>query len=388
MTEPDHSEIYIIKRHGNHEGEHHGGAWKIAFADFMTAMMALFLVLWLISSTSEKTKHTVAQYFNPVKLVDMTTLKKGFRDPKETEMGSGSNVKESLAESPLDKRNPATSASEQNCCSNGDYQAEAVLFRDPYKALESIVAASHGKAIEAEDRRVIAAEKADTQDEFNDPFAMGSRERKTLAEVDDSLVSTADPTNKKKFEQAADSDVPDSALVLKNQQPVKSAPAAGAGEKVPANAGELLSLDIKDALRGTIEKTKAPHVEVQETREGLLISLTDDANYSMFDVGSARPKPETIRVMETIGRVLKGGSGDILIHGHTDGRPYRSATYDNWRLSTERAQMALYMLIRGGLSEKRIESVGGYADHKLKVAGDPNAAENRRIEILLRGERP
>jgi chemotaxis protein MotB len=95
MADSDHHEIFIIKRHASHECEHHGGAWKIAFADFMTAMMALFLVLWLISSTSDKTKHTVAQYFNPVKLVDMTTLKKGFRDPKETEMGSGPNVKES-----------------------------------------------------------------------------------------------------------------------------------------------------------------------------------------------------------------------------------------------------------------------------------------------------
>jgi chemotaxis protein MotB len=77
MADPEHREIFIIKRHRSHDEEHHGGAWKIAFADFMTAMMALFLVLWLISSTSDKTKHTVAQYFNPVKLVDMTTLKKG-----------------------------------------------------------------------------------------------------------------------------------------------------------------------------------------------------------------------------------------------------------------------------------------------------------------------
>ena len=43
-----HPEIIIIKRHSSHEEEHHGGAWKIAFADFMTAMMAFFLVLWII----------------------------------------------------------------------------------------------------------------------------------------------------------------------------------------------------------------------------------------------------------------------------------------------------------------------------------------------------
>ena len=44
MTEA-HPEIIIVKRHSAHEEEHHGGAWKIAFADFMTAMMAFFLVL-------------------------------------------------------------------------------------------------------------------------------------------------------------------------------------------------------------------------------------------------------------------------------------------------------------------------------------------------------
>jgi flagellar motor protein MotB len=41
MTEA-HPDIIIVKRHSAHEEEHHGGAWKIAFADFMTAMMAFF----------------------------------------------------------------------------------------------------------------------------------------------------------------------------------------------------------------------------------------------------------------------------------------------------------------------------------------------------------
>ncbi len=41
-------------------------------------------------------------------------------------------------------------------------------------------------------------------------------------------------------------------------------------------------------------------------------------------------------------------------------------------------------VVRGGLDEKRVEAIEGYADRKLKVPGDPEAAENRRIEILLR----
>jgi chemotaxis protein MotB len=53
--------IIIIKKKGGHGG-HHGGAWKVAYADFVTAMMALFIVLWLLSS-DEKVKKAVGGYF-------------------------------------------------------------------------------------------------------------------------------------------------------------------------------------------------------------------------------------------------------------------------------------------------------------------------------------
>ncbi len=54
--------IVIVKKKGVHGG-HHGGAWKVAYADFVTAMMSLFIVLWLMNS-SEKIKKAVAGYFN------------------------------------------------------------------------------------------------------------------------------------------------------------------------------------------------------------------------------------------------------------------------------------------------------------------------------------
>ena len=53
--------IIVIKKKGGHGG-HHGGAWKVAYADFVTAMMALFIVLWLLSSSAD-TKKAVAGYF-------------------------------------------------------------------------------------------------------------------------------------------------------------------------------------------------------------------------------------------------------------------------------------------------------------------------------------
>jgi chemotaxis protein MotB len=57
--------IIIVKKKGGHGG-HHGGAWKVAYADFVTAMMSLFIVLWLMNS-SDKVKKAVAGYFNDPK---------------------------------------------------------------------------------------------------------------------------------------------------------------------------------------------------------------------------------------------------------------------------------------------------------------------------------
>ena len=62
---------------GGEEEGHHGGVWKIAYADFMTAMMAFFLVMWLINSTDKKTLTQVATYFNPLRLTDKTADQPG-----------------------------------------------------------------------------------------------------------------------------------------------------------------------------------------------------------------------------------------------------------------------------------------------------------------------
>jgi chemotaxis protein MotB len=63
------AEAIIIKKvkKGGHEG-HHGGAWKVAYADFVTAMMAFFLLLWLLSATTEAQKQGIADYFSPTSL--------------------------------------------------------------------------------------------------------------------------------------------------------------------------------------------------------------------------------------------------------------------------------------------------------------------------------
>lgn len=63
MRELKTESVVFVKRRQRNTHAHHGGAWKVAYADFVTAMMSLFIVLWL-TSASDSVKRSVAQYFN------------------------------------------------------------------------------------------------------------------------------------------------------------------------------------------------------------------------------------------------------------------------------------------------------------------------------------
>ena len=80
--------VIVIKKKGGHGG-HHGGAWKVAYADFVTAMMALFIVLWLMNS-SKKIQEAVGGYF---------------KDPTGTSKNIGTNMKGSGENFVLSKDN-------------------------------------------------------------------------------------------------------------------------------------------------------------------------------------------------------------------------------------------------------------------------------------------
>ena len=85
---PSKQPIIVIKKKGGHGG-HHGGAWKVAYADFVTAMMALFIVLWLLNS-SVKVKKAVAGYFN---------------DPRSSQKETGSDKMGDDDSIPIDMKN-------------------------------------------------------------------------------------------------------------------------------------------------------------------------------------------------------------------------------------------------------------------------------------------
>lgn len=376
-------QIVIVRRGGPEEPQAKGGAWKIAYADFVTAMMAFFLVMWLINAANEKTKAQVASYFNPVKLVDNTTSTKGLKTPgdrtvtanKDETLGEADKAPESSSgeTSKTEKEQPKPESSPA-----GEHGLlEDQIFRDPYLMLSQLAGeAASGAPDGQSDKRFAIVEQREPGKSggpaFRDPF--------------DPLSWKAAPqTPVQQPEKPQTKTPPEQKGVL--QQTVA---AQKTDAQVPPQSSQddsIQALAIRDALRSQLHGLShdtGPDLDVKQTKEGVLISLTDNLRFDMFAVGSVQPSRETVILMEKVAAAVKSYSGRIVIRGHTDGRRYRSGDYDNWRLSTARAQMAYYMLTRAGVPEGAVERIEGYADRDLKNAVDPGSAENRRIEILLR----
>jgi chemotaxis protein MotB len=75
-NEPPIRPIIVKKIIQASHGAHHGGAWKVAYADFVTAMMAFFLLMWLLGATTEKQRKSIADYFSPT-LIEMRQASSG-----------------------------------------------------------------------------------------------------------------------------------------------------------------------------------------------------------------------------------------------------------------------------------------------------------------------
>jgi chemotaxis protein MotB len=424
MTE-SHPEIIIVKRHGAHEEEHHGGAWKSAFADFMTAMMAFFLVLWIISATDKNTKTLIARYFNPVKVEEPAKAQKGIHGvPEKDAYAPGADTAAPSGGKPDSERGDAQGDKADEGAAEGSSSrppapstvpppdpakpyptmSEQELFSDPRASLDKIAGAPPpGPRIDDSATLRGYGEVGPSADEaLRDPFRpLGSDKAINVVAEDPGAPPAAAPPSDEPASTPT-SIAPAGPASPGPAQAPTGGESPGAGSPAPSTANppapgpaegrqtaaSNLLADLKQRLAGESKSMQGPQLDVEATEEGILISLTDRQNFSMFAIGSAEPQPRVLHMMDAIAASLQGLRGAIVVRGHTDGRPYRSATYDNWRLSSARAQMAYYMLIRGGLPEKRFERVEGYADHQLKEPSHPLAAENRRIEILVREAKP
>ena len=180
---------------------------------------------------------------------------------------------------------------------------------------------------------------------------------------------------------------PSSTIAAETEKPALAAPAtnearadiAGTGER----RGEAETKAVLSALQAGPHDAPGPRVDVRRTPEGLVLSLTDTADFSMFANGSAVPARQVVLMMDRVANVIKAKHGAVIVRGFTDNKPYRSKRYDNWHLSLDRAQVAHYMLVHGGLDDGRVAHVEGYADRGGRPGVDPSSPLNRRIEILL-----
>ena len=251
---------------------HHGGAWKVAYADFVTAMMAFFLLLWLLGATNEKQRKGIADYFTPT-LVKLR---------------------------------------EQSAGSNGLLGGSSITEVDNY------------------------------------PNRAGQTGNKALTIPRDAVGGPKEGADRTK-------------QVSQMQQRLKA--------KLTANA-KLSRL--------------AKQVRMIDTAEGIRIDLVDDADFSMFQLGTTVLTPDAAALLDAIGELLTGEFGGVSIRGHTDALPWNGgAGANNWSLSAGRAEATRQALLADGISETRFRKIEGVADREPLVRDNPSDPRNRRISILL-----
>jgi chemotaxis protein MotB len=119
----------IIKRikKGGHGG-HHGGAWKVAYADFVTAMMAFFLLMWLINTTTPEQKRGIADYFAPQSIAQTVSGSGGVLGGKV--MGED-NAHAGGAQSVMQKQSPPSPPSTTKALASGQTQNGGGGTSDP-----------------------------------------------------------------------------------------------------------------------------------------------------------------------------------------------------------------------------------------------------------------
>ena len=402
MNENDrsHNEIVIVRRVMSDHDEHHGGVWKIAFADFMTAMMAFFLVMWLINASNEETKKGVASYFNPIKLTDRVSNPKGVQNPK---YGATTKKDEEPEEENTIISNPDALSTKANV--NAESFDEKALFSDPYALLTEIAS---GINSQKDDPNLTALSEPDSSqgmglsggEAFQDPFdpkawnltfgtPMGNEDTANSTSNNNHLQmkqpsSSPDHANEEPGNKEEKLSTTNNKAAIASSHPSDDTDT----NETKADKAEAAKkiIELREAVVAAVNKLDraAPKIEIISDGSGALIILSDTSKTGMFNVGSARPTKELVKIMADIGKNLAEMDGRVTISGHTDGRKYGSGDYDNWRLSTARAHMAYHMLVRGGLPETRVEKIEGHAAEKLVAPGKPYSAVNRRIELYVR----
>ena len=147
-TQPDTRPIIIKRKKIVQGGGHHGGAWKVAYADFVTAMMAFFMLMWLLNATTEQQRKGIADYFSPT--IPITRISGGGDGAFGGETVFSENV---IAQDGTGATNLRPTEGRQSLGTSGtDHRAEAerAAETDRLAALEEALLDAQGDSVSSE----------------------------------------------------------------------------------------------------------------------------------------------------------------------------------------------------------------------------------------------
>lgn len=320
----DKNNVIIIKKiEDDGHGGHHGGGWKVAYADFMTAMMAFFLLMWILASSDETAKRGLADYFTP-SLSQAGGRGQGLLDGTvigEEGVLGGATGPESIGDLP-----------------NFGQENPLVVFDSRLRDEAPNVVVEY---------EVIPEENATDNGRFD-----ASNNGKN-AEIDTAALEEAKE--------------------LKNKQALRDV------------LLETVREEIEEAVKSDPQISDlSKNLIFEIVPEGLLVQMVDHKKQPMFRTGSAKVPVSTREVIQVISQAVAELAYPIEISGHTDANAFaRQTGYDNWDLSTDRANATRRIMVSSGVNPTNIIRVSGFADKRLLNAANPKAPENRRVGILL-----
>jgi chemotaxis protein MotB len=326
----NHPTIIIKKKKHSDHGGHHGGAWKVAYADFVTAMMAFFLLLWLLNVTTDEQKRGISQYFTPESVSRSTS-------------GSGGVLGGmSLAPGSM----PHSSAS--------TVVAVAVPVPPPSMTVND--------------------------DPDNDPGDDSANAPEKARDPAENPQQPRDATDQNERAGRGRSDSPRDAT---EQELVKAL------EEREEQAFKKVEDDLRARIQQVSElRALAQNLLIDRTEEGLRIQIVDQDKTPMFPLGSSAPFDAAKKLLALVTQVVMPMPNHISLTGHTDSTPYqRNNGYSNWELSADRANSSRRTMLDAGLPAGRFSRIVGRADREPLLANAPQDPINRRISIVLLHER-
>jgi len=337
----------IIKKHIGGHGGGHGGAWKIALADMMTAMMAFFLLMWLLGSTNTDARKSIADYFKQTPLLKMGNNAGSNGVFGGRSMISPEGLPDSINQTSAVNVMPPTQATGGNDRDEGPAGSQS----------------PDGKSKEGEGRSGMA--KGPAEGGVVDDTELG-------AQGSDATVQEGQP---KRGESAS----------TKSAGGVSDDAAKKAAAEVDQKNFDALQAQVSEALSkdSTLSKI-ADQVQFVKVKDGLRIEIVDKADFSMFSVGTTRVLPRASALIAELAKAISNLPNQVVIRGHTDSLAYAlDSEMNNWLLSAERAESTRQLLQKAGVPDGQIARVEGVADTEPYNPQDALDIRNRRISMTL-----